>query len=76
MSAVEEVPNYFQSFLFLETHSRDIGSYDKTWDEKHRTSIFSRPMTIMGLEVFIERVAVLSSLQRAFRRGKSRQVLV
>ena len=66
MCAVEKIPDDFQALFVFETHAGHVGADDETGQKEHGPAIFARPMAVVGLEVFVERVPVPSRLERRF----------
>jgi hypothetical protein len=75
MCTVEKVADDLQTFFVFETHACHVGADDETGQEEHGSAIFARPMAVVGLEVFVERVPVPSSLERRFCSRQVWQVL-
>jgi hypothetical protein len=50
--------------------SGNVGFNDGAWDEEHGSPVFSRPVTVVRLKVFVVFVAIACGSKKHFRGGR------
>jgi hypothetical protein len=72
---VEEITNHLEPLFFEESHASDIRANDQAGHGEHGPAIFTRPVTSICLNLFVKRVSVAGSVERALRLRECRETL-
>ena len=64
---VHQVTNHFQTFFVGEWHPGNVRPNGEPWDEEHRTAVFSGPVAIVSLKVFVVFIPISCGFERGFR---------
>ena len=75
MYMVEEITYHLEPFLHIECHTSYIRADNEAGEEEHRPAIFPYPVASVGLKLFVERVSVPGSVQRALCLRECREIL-
>jgi hypothetical protein len=73
--AVHDVANQLQSFLVLESHASHIRTDDQARYQEHRSAVFARPMSVMGLNLLVEFIPIARGVEGVFGRRQVRHSL-
>ena len=72
IGCIHKVSNDFSPLLEFEGHSTNIRANDETGQQEHRSSVLSRPVSVLCLKMLVECVSITCGIQWCFRWRQSR----